>query len=62
MFLKQLDNLFGLDPLLKRQGNDGQPGLREERKRRKKGDEKEGETDEEGRWWWRGSAEARRGR
>lgn len=30
MFLKQLDNLFGLGPLPKRCGNDGQPGQGEE--------------------------------
>lgn len=34
MFLKQLDNLFGLGPLPKRRGNDGQSGREEERKRR----------------------------
>lgn len=32
MFLKQLDNLFGLGPLQKRHGNDGQLGQGEERK------------------------------
>lgn len=30
VFLKQLDNLFGLGPLPKRCGNDGQPGRGEE--------------------------------
>lgn len=34
MFLKQLDNLFGLGPLPKRHGNDGQPGREEKRKKR----------------------------
>lgn len=33
MFLKQLDNLFGLGPLQKRHGNDVQAGQGEERKR-----------------------------
>lgn len=34
MFLKQLDNLFGLGPLLKRHGNDGQLGQGEGRRGR----------------------------
>ncbi len=59
MFLKQLDNLFGLGPLPKRHGNDGQPGRGEERKRRgdeeeRRGVERRRETDGEERWWWRG--------
>lgn len=47
MFLKQLDNLFGLGPLPKRHGNDGQPGPEEERKKRGRGEVKEGDR-------WRG--------
>lgn len=35
MFLEQLDNLFGLGPLPRRQGNDGQLGREEQRKRRR---------------------------
>lgn len=56
MFLKQLDNLFGLGPLPKRHGNDGQLGRGEERKRRGRrgGEERGRETDGEERWWWRG--------
>lgn len=42
MFLKQLDNLFGLGPLPKRRGNDGQPGQGEERKRREERTGEEG--------------------
>lgn len=38
MFLKQLDNQFGLGRLLERHGNDGQTGRGEERKRRRKGE------------------------
>lgn len=34
MFLKQLDNLFGLGLMPKRRGNDGQPGLGEEKQSR----------------------------
>lgn len=49
MFLKQLDNLFGLGPLPKRHGNDGQPGRREERKRR--GEEEERRGVKEGDRW-----------
>lgn len=49
MFLKQLDNLFGLGPLPKRHGNDGQPGRGEERKRR--GDEEERRGEREGDRW-----------
>lgn len=41
MFLKQLDNLFGLGPLQKRHRNDGQSGQGEERK-----------GGGEDRWWW----------
>lgn len=47
MFLKQLDNLFGLGPLPKRHGNDGQPGRGEERKRRREEERREGDR-------WRG--------
>lgn len=35
MFLKQLDNLFGLGPLPKRHGNDGQLGQGEGRRGRR---------------------------
>lgn len=41
VFLKQLDNLFGLGPLPKRCGNDGQPGRGEE------GENREGQPDGE---------------
>lgn len=55
MFLKQLDNLFGLGPLPKRHGNDGQPGRGEESKKRGGGGQERGrETDGEEKWWWRG--------
>lgn len=44
VFLKQLDNLFGLGPLPKRCGNDGQPGREEEGGRgRGEGREPDGE-------------------
>lgn len=49
MFLKQLDNLFGLGPLPKRHGNDGQSGREEERKRRGvEGKKRTGEERREG--------------
>ena len=42
MFLKQLDNLFGLGPLPKRHGNDGQLRRGEERKRRVEEERRDG--------------------
>lgn len=48
--MKQLDNLFGLGPLPKRHGNDGQPGRGEERKRRGGGGEKRRGEKEGDRW------------
>lgn len=64
MFLKQLDNLFGLGPLPKRRGNDGQPGRGEERKRRKgerEGDRWGGKVAAEGLCRGKGGGEGRRG-